>query len=694
MVVSLFILLLTAFLHLREAKIDNLEIGDFAPRFLISQVDFSFPDEEATRLLKQDSAREMGLVYKLNERQIVDTRFSFENFLIQNSPSHQLNMQGSFEHLYKATDTLEDVLVESRFTDGRTLQKMRGYGIATHYVQPYVPPEVDTALLLPQRIWQKWTEIIAQKMSVGTEQLGFIIEFFSNRSWEIEEDRIQSRALRMLAERSIPEKMTRVRAGTKIIDQGEKVTQRHIVMLQAMKAQLNEDRMLWEPLPILSSFILSLLFVGLSGGYLFLYKKTVIQSLNKLSLLLCVVTMMLLFAKITEFVILGNSHEYFNLMRYPVILPFAAILIVIFLQVDVAFFASSFLSVILSMGLVVEHTKFLILNLTAALVVVTTARALRKRKEVFLISAKVYFAMVPILLAFSFADNSFWSASLSADLGFTCLFIFAAAILVVGILPILESLFQVMTEMSLMEYMDPNNELIRRLAMETPGTYQHCLVLGNLSEAMAQAIGADGLFCRVATLYHDIGKLNNPQFFMENQPSGVNIHQLLTPKESAEVIISHVSDGVAIGKKYHLPEVFLDVIREHHGTTLTYFFYHKELEVQSENHVIEENAFRYPGPKPRSKESAIIMIADSIEAASRSLENFSEESLRSLVEKMVQKRIADGQLADCSLTFAELGMVQEALVQRLLVAHHMRIKYPDRDEKKNSKPENSGEKKE
>ena len=213
---------------------------------------------------------------------------------------------------------------------------------------------------------------------------------------------------------------------------------------------------------------------------------------------------------------------------------------------------------------------------------------------------------------------------------------------------LLESIFKVMTEMSLMEFMDPNNELIRRLAMEIPGTYQHCLVLGNLAEAMAQSIRADGLLCRAATLYHDIGKLNNPHFFTENQPMGVNIHQLLTPQESAEVIISHVSDGEAIARKYRLPTAFIDVIREHHGTTLAFYFYCKELDIKGgDESRVNQAAFRYPGPKPRSKESAIIMIADAVEAASRALEELSEASITNLVNEVVKRRLDDGQFDDC-----------------------------------------------
>ena len=170
--------------------------------------------------------------------------------------------------------------------------------------------------------------------------------------------------------------------------------------------------------------------------------------------------------------------------------------------------------------------------------------------------------------------------------------------------------------------------LLRRLTIDAPGTYQHSVVVGNLAEAAAAAIGANGLFCRVATLYHDIGKMVTPQYFTENQQGSMNIHQLLTPQESAQVIIAHVSEGVALARKAGLPEQFIDIIKEHHGTTLVYYFYRKQLEkVGGDKTLVDEKEFRYAGPKPSSKESAIIMIADSLEAASRSLEKMNEENL-------------------------------------------------------------------
>jgi putative nucleotidyltransferase with HDIG domain len=231
-----------------------------------------------------------------------------------------------------------------------------------------------------------------------------------------------------------------------------------------------------------------------------------------------------------------------------------------------------------------------------------------------------------------------------------------------------------------MEYMDPNTELLRRLSLEAPGTYQHSLVVGNLAEYAARSIGANDLFCRVVSLYHDIGKLFNPHYFTENQLGGFNIHQLLTPLESTHVIISHVPEGEALARKHHLPQSFIDVIREHHGTTLVYFFYCKQIEqMDGDPARVSKNLFRYPGPKPHTKESALIMIADTIEAASRSLNEVTEEAATEMVDRLISEKAQEGQFDECPLTFQELEIVKKTIVKALLVTRHLRIKYPEKN---------------
>ncbi len=680
LIVGVFaIFFLAIFLHFREARVEVLEIGTHASKFIVSQVDFEFPDEESTILLRQSSLVEVGHIYKVNERQIREVRFAFENYLIQNRNKES---KSSFESLYKTADAFEDFLLKTRFTDTKTLQRLKEVDIDTFFYQVYVPDLLGKAQNLPDSIWNQIEEKAESEDDLDPEALSSVIQFFYEKKWVLEEDIQMQTQLRQLIQKKIPEKYTRIKAGTKIIDQGEKVTSRHVAMLQSMKSAMNENRKLGSPISIFSSFLFAFIFVALSALYFKINHPELLASFQKLALLVTIVIFTLIFAKLTEYVLISNTAKMMEAIRYPLIVPFSTILICILLNGRIALYASSFLAIILSITLAVDHSRFLIMNLVTSLVVITCTKSLRKRKEVFVVCAKTYLSAVPVLFAFNFASYTIWSSSLAWDLFSAFIFMLISAILVVGLLPVLESLFKVITEMTIMEYMDPNNELLRRLTFEIPGTYQHCLVLGNLAEAMAQSIGADGLFCRVATLYHDIGKLNNPQFFTENQQGGVNIHQLLTPLESAQVIISHVKDGEMLARKYRLPPSFIDVIKEHHGTTLVYYFYCKELELKGGNEKeVELEKFRYPGPKPNTRESAIIMIADTVEAASRSLPEIQEEKVRDLVNRLVKERLDDGQLDDCSLTFKELGIIKNTLVKTLMHTYHARIKYPERKEK-------------
>jgi putative nucleotidyltransferase with HDIG domain len=376
---------------------------------------------------------------------------------------------------------------------------------------------------------------------------------------------------------------------------------------------------------------------------------------------------------------LKNTTTVLEFVRYPLFVPFSAILLTILLGSEVALFTACFLSVLLGISLAVDLNRFLIVNLILGVVSIIFTRGLRKRKEVFVVCAKVWMCGVPIIFSYNFIRNNFWNFALIGDIVSTFCFLALTSLLVVALLPLLESFFHVMTDITLMEYMDPSNELLRRLSVEAPGTYQHSLVVGTISEAAAQAIGANGLFCRVSTQYHDIGKLFNPHYFTENQLGGFNIHQLLTPSESSQVIIAHVSEGEVLARKHKLPQSFIDIIKEHHGTTLVYYFYCKEVELhKGDVKAVDEKLFRYPGPKPRSKESAIIMIADSVEAASRSLEEVNEETLSEMVDRLVADKNEEGQFDDCQLTFEELGLVKKAIVRTLSVTRHLRVKYPDK----------------
>ncbi len=677
--VSLFLIL-----HFREERVEILELNSLAPSYIVAQVGFDFFDEEATIILKQEALREVGKIYRISEKEIRQGRIEFENLLIYNQEARQSIERNAIDELYLAVENFEKILLNLRFTDSRTLNKMKEKEAKLDNYLIFVPNELFSAAKIPLSIWEIVSQRVKREMPSLNSSLNlFLLSFFQDKEWIFEEDIPAQRVLRRRLQAEVRDKYTHVSAGNRIIDQGDKVTARHIAMLQAIKKALGEKRNLWHPLTIVGSAMMALLLTGICASYFRVNYPLILASNRKLFLIITVTILTMSLAKVTELLLLSSKNNLIDLMNYPLFAPFAAILLCSLMNTGVAAFASGFITLILTLSLAFDRQGFLILNLTGAMVTVLSTHSLRKRTEIFIICAKTWSCCVIAILAMQFYQDSIWSRGELIDILSTGGCMLLTAILAVGLLPLLESSFRIMTDVTLMEYMDPNNDLLRKLTIEAPGTYQHSVVVGNLTEIAATAIGANGLFCRVATLYHDIGKMVNPQYFTENQQDGMNIHQLLTPQESAQVIIAHVSEGVALARKTGLPEQFIDIIKEHHGTTLAYYFYRKQLELnQNKKEQVDEKDFRYTGPKPRSKESAIIMIADSIEAASRSLDKLTEDSLMELATRLIKEKADDNQLDQALLTFEELAIVKRTLVKTLIASSHSRIKYPTREVKK------------
>ena len=275
----------------------------------------------------------------------------------------------------------------------------------------------------------------------------------------------------------------------------------------------------------------------------------------------------------------------------------------------------------------------------------------------------------------------------------------ATALIISGLLPIFEGAFLLTTDISWLELSDLNHKLLRQMQLEAPGTFHHSLVVASLAEAAAEKIGANAPMCRVCSYFHDVGKLSKPGYFIENQHEGAdNPHQTLTPTMSALIIIAHVKDGVDLAVKHKLNPRIIDVIREHHGDSLVVYFYHKareqkKLEIDKVDRGLEnpedlpkvdEKNFRYPGPRPSSRESGIIALADSIESASRSLQKPTPGRIRALVDDIVRQKIQDGQLDDCPLTLRELAIIRESFANTLRSMLHSRIDYPKDDEQRSS----------
>lgn len=665
------------FVHNREIRSPVLELGSLAPNYIVAEVPFTFADEEATAASRHAVLLDIGKVYQINPDDITKRRGEFENSLISDQSWRILASQSSFDEMFRASEKLSIMLAGLRFSDSKTIEKLRQAHIDVSNFLEIVPIDPQQGICFPEKMW----EIIRKKTFSGQSYLpstiDYLFSFLKDKIWILTLDSTLFRKVRKEIRQQVPQRYVTIPAGTRIIDSGEKVSARHEAMIHAMKQALTERRNLWHPSTIFGSAILTIVILTVVILFFRYYYPSILLSNSKLFLITSIVFLTFFLAKLCELFFLRSANGLFEIVHFPLITPLAGMLLCILVNPGVAIFLSAILSVIFNTCLAFDFQGFLVTNLLVSFIVIFYTKTLRQRVEIVSICLKGWCIACSIIIALYLYDRTRWGGSILADIGSSGIFMIFTAILVIGLLPFFESCFRVLTDINLMEYMNPSNELLHRLMVEAPGTYQHSLLLGSVSEAAALAIGGNGLFCRVATLYHDIGKVSVAQYFSENQQSGMNIHQLLTPTESARVIISHVSEGVNLARRAGLPEPFIDVIREHHGTSLVYYFYHKQLEsVQHNVALVDERDFRYAGPKPRSKESAIIMIADSFEAACRSVDEITEEILVKLVDQIVREKIEDGQLDECLLSFEELGTVKKAMVRCLLSIGHFRIKYP------------------
>jgi putative nucleotidyltransferase with HDIG domain len=248
-----------------------------------------------------------------------------------------------------------------------------------------------------------------------------------------------------------------------------------------------------------------------------------------------------------------------------------------------------------------------------------------------------------------------------------------SGMLTIALLPYFEETFNILTKLKLIELGDLSHPLLRKMALEAPGTFNHSMLVATLSEQAAECIGADSTFTRVACYYHDIGKMKRPNFYVENQHSGINPHDNLSPTLSTMIIKAHTKDGQEMGKKYKIPKEIRDIMAEHQGTTLLAYFYNK---VKKDNPDINESDFRYDGPKPKTKESAIIMLADSIEAAVRSMDEKNPIEVEKMIRRIIGNKMDDAQLSDADLTLKEIELIINSFVKTFQGVYHSRIKYP------------------
>ncbi len=469
-----------------------------------------------------------------------------------------------------------------------------------------------------------------------------------------------------------------VQEGASIIEPGQPVTQDQYEKLIEYQRHVADKDVGTIDNQLIGRILLVLAMVIAATFYIRLEHRRTFQSNGRLALLSLVVFVNLLLVR-TCFE-LGNVETFLYDNQLSAIIPYitptvlAPVLVAILIGTGpgllMALMISLFTAVMFG-----NRLDLLVMSFLASTVAIYVSRNLRKRGRVVTAGFFAGLSIAIFTLLFNKVDGLPWSTIIYQMTGGLATGLIEGVV-VVGVLPILEGLFRRTTDITLLELSDYNHPILRRMQMEAPGTWHHSLMVANLAENAANAIEANGLLARVACMFHDIGKLVKPEYFTENQLDGYNPHDEKTPSFSALVIKSHVKEGVDLGLTYKLPRPIIDVIRQHHGTNLIRFFFHKAKQQAEDPAHVQESTYRYDGPKPQFKESAVILLADSVEAASRSLAKVTPQNVEELVDRIFAANIEDGQLNDCPITIAEVAKVRESFIFTLLNSLHTRIAYP------------------
>ncbi len=456
-----------------------------------------------------------------------------------------------------------------------------------------------------------------------------------------------------------------IRRGTKIDAGQARIIEAYARELQKLSA---ERGVFYAFMPVISRILMVASIVILLYLFFYHFRPDVFWSNNKMLAIMLIIGLELF---LVNFIGVRMVHSVY---LYPIAI--LSILITVLFDARLGVVVTLLVAILLG---ILNRFNFSIALITAIAgsVACFSAGEVRKRSEFY----RIILALSLTYVIITFAVESL-KLSPTGDIvtfaGYGLINSLIAPLLTIGILPLFESVFGFSTNITLLELADLNHPLLKRLAMEAPGTYHHSIVVGNLGEAAAKKIDANPLLARVGAYYHDIGKIEIPEYFIENQLGIKSKHESLNPTMSALVLASHVKKGRRIGEEAGLPDAVLNFIEEHHGTTQMSYFYNKAKEMNLPMDSDED--FHYPGPKPRSKETAIIMLADSTEAASRTLDNPTPSRIRNLIQRLINDKFTSGELTQCDLTLKDLNDIREAFVKILIGVFHQRIQYPDKEE--------------
>lgn len=457
-----------------------------------------------------------------------------------------------------------------------------------------------------------------------------------------------------------------VQKGEKIIDYGEIVTERTYQILTSLRRAYDDESLGTQQrtLSIMGEVILVMLFLCLFVVYLYVFRLSYLRSTSKV-----------LFFCLQIFIVIGLAclALRFNLTVYLIPFAWVPILTRVFFDSRTALFLH-FTTILIASIIVPAPVEFFFIQIVVGMVAVSSLSDMTRRAQLVQTAAWILLAQTVAYTAITFAQTGVFT-SIDPRMYLYFFICFLLTIGCYGLIYAFEKLFRFISSITLVELTDINSELLHTLAERAPGTFQHSMQVSNLAAEAAKTIGANALLVRTGALYHDIGKITDPLYYTENQNGVENPLLQMDPRDAAQVIIAHVTEGEKIARRNHLPEVVINFITTHHGTSLVRYFYNTYCNAHPREK-IDQSLFRYPGRKPTTKEGAILMMADAIEARSRSLDDFSEEAIAKAVNLMIDSQIADGQFAETPLSFKDVEDIRRVFVSRLTAMNHHRISYP------------------
>ncbi|EJE7233524.1 HDIG domain-containing protein [Clostridium botulinum] len=447
-----------------------------------------------------------------------------------------------------------------------------------------------------------------------------------------------------------------------IVKEGEPVSKYQLDLLKDVGLLNNNNNFEWYIFIGLGVLIVLVLFI--QYGYIYKFYNEVFNELNSLILI-----------SLNNCIAILLARSMYTIS--PFLIPLASIpmILTLLLNYKISLFTSLVNCILIAVAVNFE-VEIILIAIMSAVLGSTILRKMQERNDILYASS--YIAIINVILTFSagfLLSNSVIDVSKKAL--FTLIGGVLSAILTIGLLPLFENLFGIVTTIKLLELSNPNNPLLKKLLLEAPGTYHHSILVGNLAEVAAEVVNGNPVLARVSAYYHDIGKTKRPYFFKENQIGKENPHGKISPNLSTLIITSHVKDGLELAKEYKIPKVIQDIIQQHHGTSLVKYFYITMKNNSERPEDVNEEDFRYPGPIPKSKEAAIIMLADGVEAAVRSINEPTKGKIEEMVNKIIKARLDEGQLDDCDLTLKEIGLIRDAFLKVLISIYHQRIEYPE-----------------